>query len=161
MKRVVYPGTFDPITVGHEDIVWRCLSMFDEVVVAVAEDTSKTTLFSLEERVSLVQKSFSKHPSIRVCPFSGLLINFLSQENIFTIIRGMRVLSDFEYEFQMALTNKHLKKEVETIFMVPQEKYVYISSRLIKEVWRLKGDITSFVSSHVLEAFCQIKGCES
>lgn len=158
MRRVVYPGTFDPVTVGHEDIVRRCLNVFDEVVVAVAEDTSKVTLFSLQERVRLMQESFKGESSIIVKPFSGLLVEFLEQEKVYTIVRGMRVLSDFEYEFQMALTNKHLRQAVETIFMVPQEQFVYISSRLIKEIWTLKGDISSFVSPHVLEAFLSVKG---
>ena len=154
MSKVVYPGTFDPISLGHQSIVKRCVRLFDEVIIAVAVDTPKTTLFSIEERVKLVKESFKREAKVEVKLFSGLLVNFLEEEGIFTIVRGMRVLSDFEFEFQMAVTNRTLDKRVETLFMLPDEGFGYMNSRLIRELHQLGGDVSSFVAPHVYDA-CQ------
>ncbi len=145
----VYPGTFDPITLGHEDIVHRAADLFDEVIVAVAGSTNKRTLFSFEERVSLAQSVFKKTSNIKVVGFSGLLMEFVQNQGAQMVIRGLRAASDFEYEFQLAGMNRKLFPKLETIFLTPSEQYLFISSTLVREVAMLDGDVQQFVSPTV------------
>jgi pantetheine-phosphate adenylyltransferase len=150
----VYPGTFDPITMGHEDIVRRAAHLFDEVIVAVAGSTSKQTLFSLQERVALAQSVFSGE-NIKVVGFDGLLMQFVQSQGAQMVIRGLRAASDFEYEFQLAGMNRKLYPKLETLFMTPAEEYMFISSSLVREVARLGGDVNQFVSPGVETAIKQ------
>ena len=153
MTKAIYPGTFDPITHGHIDLITRGLQIFDEVIVAVArQPEEKKTLFSVEERVSLVRQTTSRLKRVTVESFDGLMVEYAKKKKVRTVVRGLRMLSDFEYEFQMALTNRKLSNEVETIFLMPQESYAYISSRAIKEAARLGGNIRAFVPELVAEA---------
>ena len=145
----VYPGTFDPITLGHEDIVHRAADLFDEVIVAVAGSTNKRTLFSFEERVSMAQSVFKKTSNIKVVGFSGLLMEFVQAQSAQMVIRGLRAASDFEYEFQLAGMNRKLFPKLETIFLTPSEQYMFISSTLVREVASLDGDVHQFVSPTV------------
>ncbi len=141
----VYPGTFDPITLGHEDIVHRAAELFDEVIVAIAGSTSKNTLFGLEERVALARSVF-KADNIQVVGFTGLLMQFVQDQGAQMVIRGLRAASDFEYEFQLAGMNRKLYPKLETIFLTPVEQYMFISSSLVREVAKLGGDVHQFVS---------------
>lgn len=145
----VYPGTFDPITLGHEDIVRRAADLFDEVIVAVAGSTNKRTLFSLEERVSLAQYVFKKADNVKVMGFSGLLMQFVQDQDAQMVIRGLRAASDFEYEFQLAGMNRKLFPQLETLFLTPSEQYMFVSSTLVREVATLDGDVHQFVSPTV------------
>jgi len=146
MKRsVVYPGTFDPITNGHLDIIERCSSLFDEVIVAIVEKGSKKTIFSLDERRELIEDSVKSLSNVKVNYFSGLLVDFAQKNNSTSIIRGLRVLSDFEYEFKMALMNRSLNSNVTTLFMMPHQKYTHISSSLIREIASLGGGLSEYV----------------
>jgi pantetheine-phosphate adenylyltransferase len=147
----VYPGTFDPITLGHEDVVRRSANLFDQVIVAVAGSTSKATLFSLEERVALAQGVFNA-PNIKVVGFSGLLMQFVQEQGAQMVIRGLRAASDFEYEFQLAGMNRKLYPKLETLFLTPAEEYMFVSSSLVREVARLGGDVHQFVSPSVKAA---------
>ncbi|MGV3580911.1 MAG: pantetheine-phosphate adenylyltransferase [Methylophilus sp.] len=147
----VYPGTFDPITLGHEDIVRRAANLFDEVIVAVAGSTSKSTLFSLDERVALAKGLFNS-PNIKVVGFSGLLMQFVQDQGAQMVIRGLRAASDFEYEFQLAGMNRKLYPKLETLFLTPAEQYMFVSSSLVREVARLGGDVNQFVSPAVEKA---------
>lgn len=150
----VYPGTFDPITLGHEDIVRRAANLFDEVIVAVAGSTSKQTLFSLPERVALAESVFHGG-NIRVVGFDGLLMQFVQAQGGQMVIRGLRAASDFEYEFQLAGMNRKLYPKLETLFMTPAEEFMFISSSLVREVARLGGDVNQFVSPGVEAAIKQ------
>ncbi|MFD1121946.1 pantetheine-phosphate adenylyltransferase [Methylophilus flavus] len=150
----VYPGTFDPITRGHEDIVRRAANLFDQVIVAVAGSTSKQTLFSLQERVDLAQSVFAGE-NIKVVGFDGLLMQFVQAQGAQMVIRGLRAASDFEYEFQLAGMNRKLYPKLETLFMTPAEEYMFISSSLVREVARLGGDVNQFVSPGVETAIKQ------
>jgi pantetheine-phosphate adenylyltransferase len=141
----VYAGTFDPPTLGHIDVLHRASRLFDKVIIAVAESSSKNTLFTVEERLSLISVSVDL-PNIETDSFSGLLVDFAASRNACALIRGLRAISDFEYEFQMALTNQKLKGEIETVFLMPSEKYSYVSSTLVKEIARFGGDVSAFVS---------------
>lgn len=152
MRRAIYPGSFDPITNGHLDVIQRAAKLFDEVVVAVAFNEQKTSLFSVEERVALIRHASATVPNIRIERFDGLLVDFARQQQASAVVRGLRAISDFEFEFQMALMNRKLEPEIETIFMMPAEKYTYISSRIVKEIARLGGDVTAFVPASVAEA---------
>ncbi len=151
----VYPGTFDPITLGHEDIVRRAANLFDEVIVAVAGSTNKSTLFSLEERVSLAQNIFADSPNVKVVGFNGLLMQFVQDQGAQMVIRGLRATSDFEYEFQLAGMNRKLYPQFETLFLTPSEQFMFISSSLVREVATLGGDVHPFVSSTVETAIKQ------
>ncbi len=151
-KRVIYPGTFDPITLGHIDIVKRSLAIFDEVIVAVAKSPSKNTLFSFSERLQIAKKALSKLSSVKVVGFDGLVVDFALKCEASCIVRGLRILSDFEYEFQMALTNRKISSKVETIFLMAHHKYSYISSSLIKEAVRLGANLKDFLPSVSLKA---------
>ncbi len=149
----IYPGTFDPVTFGHIDLIKRALEIFDEVVVAVAHDsTDKSPLFSVQERVEFLRQATAGLEGVTVEGFQGLVVDYAKRKGARTMIRGVRMISDFEYEFQMALTNRKLADDIETIFLMPHESYAYISSRLIKEVAKLEGDISSFVPDFVLKA---------
>ncbi len=151
--RGIYPGTFDPVTYGHIDLIKRAIGIFDEVIVAVAHlGTEKTPLFSIQERVDLLRQATHGMKRVTVEDFEGLVVNYARRKNAAAMIRGIRMLSDFEYEFQMALTNRKLAGDIETIFLMPHESYAYLSSRLIKEVARLRGDIRSFAPGFVVKA---------
>jgi pantetheine-phosphate adenylyltransferase len=153
MRRIIYPGTFDPITFGHVDVVGRALQLFDEVVLAIAADSTKKPLFSLEERHELAEKALSKFgDSVKIKSFNGLLIDFVKKEKSRAILRGLRAISDFEFEFQMALMNRKLNDSIETLFLMPRGAYTYLSSTIIKEIGRLGGDVSAFVPKAVAEA---------
>jgi pantetheine-phosphate adenylyltransferase len=151
-KRIaVYAGSFDPIHNGHVDIVSRCQTIFDEVVVAVLNNEEKKALFSVDERVAMIRDLESERSEVRVESFSGLLVDFMDQVGARTIVRGLRAVSDFEYEFQMALMNRRLNPGVETVFMMPKEDFSYLSSRLVKEVFFLGGSLDGLVPDSVLQ----------
>ncbi len=152
--RGVYPGTFDPVTYGHIDLIERALTIFDEVVVAVAHQSpDKAPLFTVDERVALLRKATrGMGKRVTVEDFDGLVVDYARQKKANAMIRGVRMISDFEYEFQMALTNRKIANDIQTIFLMPHESYVYISSRLVKQLAVLGGDISSFVPKFVLEA---------
>jgi pantetheine-phosphate adenylyltransferase len=154
MIKVVYPGTFDPITKGHEDVVRRAAGLFGVVVVAVAASRTNT-LFDLEERVSLAREVFSTQPNVRVEGFDGLLMSFVQEQGARVVLRGLRAVSDFEYEFQLAGMNRNLYPEMETLFLTPAEKYTFISATMVREVARFGGDVSKFVSPAVVERLQQ------
>ncbi|MDP5185847.1 MAG: pantetheine-phosphate adenylyltransferase [Alishewanella sp.] len=147
--RAIYPGTFDPLTNGHADLVLRAARLFDSVVVAVASNPSKQPLFTLEERVELARAAFKDCSNVSVIGFSGLLAKFGQEQQAQVLIRGVRAVADFEYEFQLASMNRSLNPELDSIFMTPSEKNTFISSTLVKEVCRHGGDVSSFVPEHV------------
>ncbi len=150
----LYPGSFDPVTLGHEDIARRGLKLADRVVVAVAESATQTkrTRFSVDERLDMLKRSFEEEPSITAERFSGLLVDFARAQNAQLVIRGLRAVSDFEYEFQMAQMNRALMEGLETVFLTPHHDYAFLSASLVREVARLGGDVSPFVSPHVLQA---------
>ncbi len=155
MRRAIYPGSFDPVTNGHLDVIERARKLFDEVIVAIAHNDQKQPLFSLDERLDFLRKTIGDLPGVQVAPLQGLLVDFAVQQNATAVIRGLRAVSDFEYEFQMALMNRKLEPTVETIFLMPKEEYTYLSSRIVKEIARLGGDIAKFVPPPVVEAFAR------
>lgn len=148
-KTVVFPGTFDPITLGHQDLVERAAKLFDRVIVAVADNKNKNTLLSLDRRVELCKTVFANNACIEVTGFTGLLVDFVKEHNTNTVIRGLRVVSDFEYEFQLANMNRRLKADFETVFLTPSEQYSFVSSTLVREISALGGDISAFVAPAV------------
>jgi pantetheine-phosphate adenylyltransferase len=152
MRTAVYPGSFDPITNGHLDVIQRAARLFDRVIVAVAINESKTPMFSMAQRKDLTARAVEHLPNVEVDTFTGLLVDYVVAKKGEAVIRGLRAVSDFEFEFQLALMNRKLNEKVETIFMMPKETYTFISSRMIKEVARLGGDISSFVPRHVEQA---------
>jgi pantetheine-phosphate adenylyltransferase len=145
MKLAVYPGSFDPLTNGHVDIIERGTHLFDKIIVAILVNVDKSPLFSMQERVDIVRQVFEGRPNVEVDTFDGLLVDYVARRQADVIVRGLRALSDFEAEFQMALMNRRLSPDVETVFMMPAEKYTYISSRLIKEVFSLGGQVSGLV----------------
>jgi len=145
----MYPGTFDPITLGHEDLVRRACRLFDRVVVAIAANPGKEPMFSLDERVALATEALAKIDNVEVTGYEGLTVDFARQNDLAVIVRGLRAISDFEYEFQLANMNRHLTDEVETAFLTPTEKYTYISSSLVREIASMGGDISEFVPPNV------------
>ena len=151
-RRAIYPGSFDPVTNGHLDLIERALKIFDEVIVAVAHNVEKKPLFSTEERIDLLKKSLGVRPNLMVEPLEGLLVDAARNREAFVVIRGLRAVSDFEFEFQMALTNRRLEPKVETIFLAPREDCIFLSSRIVKEVASLGGDVTPFVPIDVVKA---------
>ena len=144
-RLAVYPGSFDPLTNGHVDIILRGARLFERILVAVLVNADKTPLFDAAERVALVQEVFKEYPNVEVDTFDGLLVEYARQKRANVLVRGLRAVSDFEYEFQMALMNRHLEPALETVFMMPAEQYTYLSSRLIKEVVDLGGDVHGLV----------------
>ncbi|HRQ05711.1 pantetheine-phosphate adenylyltransferase [Nitrosomonas halophila] len=151
MDKAIYPGTFDPITRGHEDLVHRASKLFDELVVAVAADSGKSPFFSLDERVAMARAVLADYPNVKVMGFSGLLMEFSRQQQARIIVRGLRAVSDFEYEFQLAGMNRGLYPDVETIFLTPSEQYMFISATIVREIARLGGDASKFVHPLVAE----------
>ena len=145
MKKAIYPGTFDPITLGHIDIIKRSALTFDHLIIGVSIDNNKKNLFNLEERVEMITKSTSEIKNIEIKTFEGLLMNFAKEENVIAVVRGLRVLSDFENEFKMALMNRGLNDNISTFFLMPHEKFTHISSSLVKEVALHGGDIKKYV----------------
>ena len=152
MRRAIYPGSFDPVTNGHLDIIERARKLFDEVIVAVAHNDEKQPLLPLKERLDLLRETAGRIENVRIAKFSGLLVEFARAQNAGAVIRGLRAVSDFEFEFQMALMNRNLNAAVETIFLMPKEEYTYLSSRIVKEIARLGGNVSSFVPGCVAEA---------
>lgn len=152
MRLAVYPGTFDPLTNGHLDIIRRAARLFDRTLVAVLENEGKAPVFSVPERVELIMRSTRGIDGVEVHSFSGLLVDFMRRTNASVVVRGIRAVSDYEYELQMALMNRELYEGAETIFLLPSVEYTYVSSRLVKEVFRLGGNIESLVPEPVLEA---------
>jgi len=152
MRTVVYPGSFDPLTNGHLDIVQRAAKLFDLVIVAVANNDDKNPLFGLAERREMVSEAIEPFHNVRVDTFAGLLVDYVEQSSGQAIIRGLRAVSDYEFEFQSALMNRKLNEKVETIFMMPKDSYTFLSSRLVKEIARLGGDVSAFVPGHVEKA---------
>jgi pantetheine-phosphate adenylyltransferase len=155
MRTAIYPGSFDPITNGHLDLIERAVKLFDRVIVAIARNESKQPLFEPKERLVLVQEAVVPYKTVTVEWFDGLLVNYADKHGACAIIRGLRAVSDFEFEFQLALMNRKLNERVETIFMMPRETYTFLSSRMIKEIAHLGGDIGTFVPAHVQEALKQ------
>ena len=158
MKTAVYPGTFDPITNGHTDLVMRAARLFDRLVVGVAKDTGKAPVCGLEQRVQLARVALAGIDNAEVVPFEGLLVTFCRDHGAAVVIRGLRAVSDFEYEFQLASMNRRLAPEIETIFLTPAEQYAFISSTLVREIARLGGDVSEFVHSEV-QRMLQSKRC--
>ncbi len=152
MKKVIYPGTFDPVTFGHIDIIKRAQDLFDSIVVTVAINPSKTPLFSVEERVELLKESLKDYKNISVDSFDGLVVDHAHNVGATGIIRGLRAVSDFEYEFQMALMNRKLAEDITTVFLMPHEKYTYLNSSIIRNLASLKSDVSDFVPPVVKEA---------
>jgi pantetheine-phosphate adenylyltransferase len=148
MTKVVYPGTFDPITRGHEDVVRRAAGLFDEVVVAVAASRS-ATLFTLDERVEIAREAFANYGNVKVEGFDSLLMNYVLSKGARVVLRGLRAVSDFEYEFQMAGMNRTLHPDIETVFLTPAEQYTFISASIVREIARFGGDVSKFVSPEV------------
>jgi pantetheine-phosphate adenylyltransferase len=153
--KAIYPGTFDPLTNGHSDLVQRAARLFDQVIVAVASNPSKQPLFSLTERVQLAEQCFVGLDNVTVVGFSGLLADFAKQNQAQVLLRGVRAVADFEYEFQLASMNRQLNPELDSLFMTPSEKNTFISSTLVKEVARHGGDVSRFVAAHVEQALKQ------
>ena len=152
MKTIAYPGTFDPVTNGHIDLVERASRLFDKVVIGIASSQRKSPLFTIEERIKLASECLQHVPNVEIHGFDCLLVNFVSDCNADAIMRGLRAVSDFEYEFQLANMNRALSPDIESIFLTPSEKFSYISSSLVREISSLKGDVSQFVPSNVAKA---------
>ena len=152
MRTAIYPGSFDPLTNGHIDLIQRAANLFDHVIVAIAKNDAKSPLFSLDERLDLVRIALKNMPKVSAEAFEGLLVDYVEKRGGQAVIRGLRAVSDFEFEFQLALMNRKLNERVETIFMMPKDTYTFLSSRIIKEIARLGGDVSVFVPPHVREA---------
>jgi pantetheine-phosphate adenylyltransferase len=152
MKAAIYAGTFDPITLGHLDLVERAAKLFDRLVISVAAYSRKSLLFSAEERVAMVREVTKKFPNVEVESFDGLLMNYARAKGIHVVVRGLRAFSDFEFEFQMALTNRKMAPDIETIFLMPNEDYSYVSSSTVREVAQFGGDVSNFVAKPVQQA---------
>lgn len=155
MRHCIYPGTFDPITYGHMDVLQRAAKLFDHVTVAIAHNAGKSPLFSAEERMAMVKPNVTRFANVTVTTFAGLLVDFALEQKADAIIRGLRALSDFEFEFNMALMNRHLQPKIETIFVMPNEQFSYTSSSLVKQVAKYGGDVKHFVPPNVAEALKQ------
>ena len=150
MRIAIYPGTFDPVTNGHIDIVERAVDIFDKVVVAVARNNAKQPLFTTQDRVTMLKDTFTRYKNVEIDSFEGLLVTYARRKKAIAVVRGLRAISDFEYEFQMALTNRKLDNNIATVFLMPHEKCTYLSSSLIREIVLLGGDVSEFVPSNVL-----------
>ncbi len=154
-RKAIYPGTFDPITYGHIDLIKRALEIFPEVIIAVAHNPQKNPLFTVKERVQMLQKATADLKGVKIRDFKGLVVDFARKQKVKVLIRGLRMISDFEYEFQMALTNRKLAPDIETIFLMPQESYSYISAKLLKETAFLGANLSSFLPRFVEKALKQ------
>src|SRR5213596_2557306 len=152
MRTAIYPGSFDPLTNGHLDVIQRATKLFDGVIVAVAKSESKHPLFTLDERVEMVTQAVRHLTSVEADSFDGLLVEYVERRKAQAVVRGLRAVSDFEFEFQLALMNRKLNERIETIFMMPKDTYTFLSSRIVKEIARLGGDVSAFVPLHVKEA---------
>ena len=155
MRTVIYPGSFDPLTNGHLDVIERAAKLFDRVIVAVARNEGKHPLFTQAERLELVRRSVRKFSNVEADSFDCLLVDYVERRSAQAIVRGLRAVSDFEFEFQLALMNRKLNERIETIFMMPKDTYTFLSSRIIKEIARLDGDVNSFVPPHVRTALAR------
>jgi pantetheine-phosphate adenylyltransferase len=155
MKIAIYPGTFDPVTNGHIDILERALKLFDKVIITIARNTAKNPLFSEEERIALLRQVTKHYKNVEVDSFDGLLVEYVQKQNAVSVVRGLRAMTDFEYELQMALMNRKLDEKMETVFLMPNEKYTYLSSNFVREISRLGGDVSKFVPPVVLKALRQ------
>ncbi len=155
MRTVIYPGSFDPLTNGHLDVIQRATKLFDKVIVAVARSESKHPLFTLEERVQMVSRAIRHLPQVEADAFDGLLMEYVERRGAHAVIRGLRAVSDFEFEFQLALMNRKLNERIETIFMMPKDTYTFLSSRIVKEIASLGGDVSAFVPAHVKTALAE------
>jgi len=158
MKAAIYAGTFDPITLGHLDLVERAARLFDHLIIAVAAYSRKSLLFSADERVAMVREVTKKFPNVEVESFNGLLMNYARSKGLHVVVRGLRAFSDFEFEFQMALTNRKLAPDIETIFLMPNEDYSYVSSSTVREVAQFGGDVSNFVAKPVQQALAAKMG---
>ena len=148
-QRAIYPGSFDPVTFGHLDLIQRALSLFDEVLVVIAVNSDKSNLFTSEERIAMMRRALKGIKRVKIESFKGLTVDFAKKSKANVLIRGLRAISDFDYEFQMALTNRKLARKIDTVFLMPSESYFYVSSRLIKEIASHQGDISSYVPAFV------------
>jgi pantetheine-phosphate adenylyltransferase len=155
MRTAIYPGSFDPLTNGHLDVIQRATKLFDRVIVAVAASESKQPLFGLEERVQMVAHEVRPLRNVEADSFDGLLVSYVERRGAQAVVRGLRAISDFEFEFQMALMNRRLNERIETIFMMPKDTYTFLSSRIVKEIARLGGDVSAFVPAHVRTALME------
>ena len=155
MHTVIYPGSFDPLTNGHLDVIQRATKLFDRVIVAVAASDSKHPLFTLQERLHMVERSVRQLPHVEADAFSGLLVDYVEKQSAQAVIRGLRAVSDFEFEFQLALMNRKLNERIETIFMMPKDTYTFLSSRIVKEIASLGGDVSAFVPADVRMALAE------
>src|ERR1700733_4697767 len=155
MRTAIYPGSFDPLTNGHLDVLQRATKLLDRVIVAIAKNESKNPLFTSAERVALIKEAVTNLSNVEVDAFDGLLVEYAARQKASAIVRGLRAVSDFEFEFQLALMNRNLNEKIETIFMMPKDSYTFISSRIVKEIARLGGDVNPFVPAHVEAALKQ------
>jgi pantetheine-phosphate adenylyltransferase len=161
VKKAVYPGTFDPLTRGHEDLVRRAAGLFGEVVVAIADSKAKRPMFSLDERIDMAREALAPYANVQVLGFSGLLMDFMRSHGAHVILRGLRAVSDFEYEFQMAGMNRQLYPDVETMFLTPSEQYMFISATMVREIATLGGDVSLFVSPSVVARITRLQDAQS
>ena len=153
VNRAIYPGTFDPVHFGHIDVIRRSTQIFSNVIVAVAASRGKGPLFGVEDRLQMLREGIGENPAVTILPLEGLLVDFAREHGVFTVIRGLRAVSDFEFEFQMALMNRKLEPRLETVYLTPKEDYTYLSSRIVKEVARFGGDLSQFVPAAAIRMF--------
>jgi pantetheine-phosphate adenylyltransferase len=156
-SRAIYPGSFDPVHFGHLDVIKRSTHLFSDLIIAVAASQSKGPLFSVEERIAMLWEALGDDPAITILPLEGLLVDFAREHGVFTVIRGLRAVSDFEFEFQMALMNRKLEPRLETVYLTPKEDYTYLSSRIMKEVARLGGDVSQLAPRQVIQGFERLR----
>jgi pantetheine-phosphate adenylyltransferase len=155
MRHCIYPGTFDPITYGHLDVLARAIQLFDHVTIAIADNATKGPLFSSEQRIAMIKPNIAAFPNVSVSSFNGLMVEFAMDHGAIAVIRGLRAFSDFEFEFNMALMNRHLEARIETIFVMPNEQFSYTSSSLVKQVAKHGGDVSHFVPPNVAQALAE------
>lgn len=156
-SRAIYPGSFDPVHFGHIDVIRRSTHLFSNVIIAVAASKSKGPLFSVDERIAMLRETLGDDPAITILPLEGLLVDFAREHGVFTVIRGLRAVSDFEFEFQMALMNRKLEPRLETVYLTPKEDYTYLSSRIMKEVARFGGDVSQLAPPCVAERLARMR----
>ena len=156
-SRAIYPGSFDPVHFGHLDVIRRSTHLFSDLIIAVAASKSKGPLFSVEDRIAMLREALGDDPAITILPLEGLLVDFAREHGVFTVIRGLRAVSDFEFEFQMALMNRNLEPRLETVYLTPKEDYTYLSSRIMKEVARFGGDVSQLAPPCVAERLARMR----